>query len=546
MGLFDPDRIPPELRFDIREFGTGVVPGVDCSQAIAAAIAAAVAVPDPALVYFPPGRWVVSPQMARTTSTTTITAQGHAIVVPAAGGVTLAGESRDVTAIDFRAYGGGSHESSWQTVAADGQVWRGGGIFLDGGTTAETASAPIVIRDLELNGGTSYTGNNTHPANPATGDGWDLTHKGVWLRNTAYFQSVRIERCEIHGFRGELVYAGANNRAQLQEVVGRDNLLHETNGDCWSVIGARVIFERNECHTAAAHGVEDNPFDKACTYADNLIHDTDLCGIWVYPGTLTGPFGRIDVSRNRIERAGTDGIRLDNPQGAHVHDNLVIDPSTGSAQSGIHVGARSGTNGPTSVRGVTVERNTVLADTQDVYIGIRAYDEGGAPSSRIIVRDNHAGLTDAGAGAGRTLTRAFDLAGITDPKAFLGNNTSRGSTYAASDSGSAREVLLTGTTEVEVVKRRPQQPGNWHVLVYFRVVTADTALTVTARWYDASGAQQSATMVTGTQTVGSHTVNPLVASAVGDTESQYVRLSAQAGTANRVYMTAQLVEIPTL
>ena len=85
MGLFDPDRIPPELRFDIREFGTGVVPGVDCSQAIAAAIAAAVAVPDPALVYFPPGRWVVSPQMARTTSTTTITAQGHAIVVPAAG-----------------------------------------------------------------------------------------------------------------------------------------------------------------------------------------------------------------------------------------------------------------------------------------------------------------------------------------------------------------------------------------------------------------------------------------------------------------------------
>ena len=86
MGLFDPDRIPPELRFDIREFGTGVVPGVDCSQAIAAAIAAAVAVPDPALVYFPPGRWVVSPQMARTTSTTTITAQGHAIVVPAAGG----------------------------------------------------------------------------------------------------------------------------------------------------------------------------------------------------------------------------------------------------------------------------------------------------------------------------------------------------------------------------------------------------------------------------------------------------------------------------
>lgn len=536
--------VPRPARFDIRDYGPNVVPGVDCTTAIQGTIAAAVAVQGE--VYIPPGRWLASPQAARTTATTTINAQGHALVVPAAGGVTICGESRSLSAIDFRAFGGGSPETSYQVVSADGAVWRGGGLFLDGGTSSGSAAAPIVIRDLELFGGALNTGNAAFPANPSTGDGWDLTHKGVWLRNAGFFKDVLIERCHIHGFKGELIYGGANSLTQLGNVTGRSNDLHDTNGDCWSVVGAAVTFEDNDCYQAAGNGVEDNYFHANCSYRRNRIRDIGLHGMWIYPGYGTGPYGVVDIEDNRVERTGLEGIRADNPQNVSVRDNKVIDAGTSSTYSGIHVGAVGGTNGPTKVRGAVVERNVVLAHSRAMFIGVQVYDEGGAPDTRLVVRDNIVGLTTDAVAAGYTVTQGFDLAAITDPKAIVHDNTSRGSIYLSSDTGNVREFLLSTTALTDVVKRRPQMLGNYQVLIYYRVVTAPTLLTVTVSWYDAAGAQSLDIVSAISAAVGSHAVQPLVINVVGDSEAKYVKVSAQAATANQVYLSAQLIEMPNL
>ncbi len=74
-------------------------------------------------------------------------------------------------------------------VDADGYVWRGGGIWVDGVGGVGTADpgvdgcASLTLDGVRLQGGLPTSGNGTWPASTATGDGWDLTDKGIWQAN---------------------------------------------------------------------------------------------------------------------------------------------------------------------------------------------------------------------------------------------------------------------------------------------------------------------------------------------------------------------------
>ena len=138
---------------------------------------------------------------------------GHPLVVRRS--LTLRGSAPGRTVLDFRGLDGADPDSDWQLVptsASDPKlaVWRGGGLFVDG-DAARPEPAPRRIARLELDrlvfrGNRSRTGLYTYPADPATGDGWDISDKGFWLQDV-YVGTVICRDTDFIGWRGEIFYA---------------------------------------------------------------------------------------------------------------------------------------------------------------------------------------------------------------------------------------------------------------------------------------------------------------------------------------------------
>jgi hypothetical protein len=103
----------------------------------------------------------------------------------------------------------------------------------------------------------------------------------------------------------------------------------------------------------------------------------------------------------------------------------------------------------------------------------------------------------------------------------------------------AYETLLADTTLDQILTYTPAAAGLFRIQLYFRVVTATTTVTLQVTWTDATGVQTLNVVNAVSETVGSYTVLPvMVASAAG----QAVTVSAQAGTANQVYVSATLAQ----
>ena len=110
---------------------------------------------------------------------------------------------------------GSSLETGWQNVA--GNVWRGAGINLIGGSQASPNANGLTFFHMEniwLDGGCSYTGVRL-AVTPASPDGPDLTNKGLRLQNTQC-DNVTLLNCTISGFKGEAFYlAGTTQTVQI-------------------------------------------------------------------------------------------------------------------------------------------------------------------------------------------------------------------------------------------------------------------------------------------------------------------------------------------
>ena len=138
------------------------------------------------------------------------------------------GQSIWVTApIKFLGLGSGTHiqllsstgtslETGWQNVG--GNVWRGSGINLLGGPSANNPNAYgltcFAMENIWLDGGCAYTGART-AVTPSSPDGPNLTNKGIRLQNTQC-DKIILTNCIISGFKGEACYlAGSTQTLQI-------------------------------------------------------------------------------------------------------------------------------------------------------------------------------------------------------------------------------------------------------------------------------------------------------------------------------------------
>lgn len=128
---------------------------------------------------------------------------GHGLVVN--GSVTLVSDCGR-TDLLFRSPRGRSLEEDWQWVA--GGVWRGGGIFLRGAATDPGLQHrnALTLRGIYLQGGTSFTVSGGMLEHAPVGDGWDITHKGIWAENDRFVGDIALHDSGVIGFRGESLY----------------------------------------------------------------------------------------------------------------------------------------------------------------------------------------------------------------------------------------------------------------------------------------------------------------------------------------------------
>ena len=190
------------------------------------------------------------------------------------------------TVLSFRAPDGGSFEDGWYLVkardtdAAPNRVWRGGGLYILGDRTNADPLAieKLVIDHVHLYGGRSRTGNYGFPANTATGDGWDVTDKGLWLQDVKVGQ-LDLRGVEITGFKGELFYVGGTGP---DRVVLDNCRFHHTNADAMNPGGTGELAAR-DCRFGDSFQAIEGLGGKRSSYARCTFHDSDSSALWGGP-----------------------------------------------------------------------------------------------------------------------------------------------------------------------------------------------------------------------------------------------------------------------
>ncbi len=151
---------------------------------------------------------------------------GHPLVVRTS--LRLRGCAATRSVFDFRALDGADPETDYQLVATSPQdatlsVWRGGGLLVQG-DASDPGDAPRSIACLELDrlvfqGNRAHTGAYQWPADPNTGDGWDISDKGFWSQD-CFVGEIVCRDVDMVGWKGEIFFlSGASNavgRLELQ------------------------------------------------------------------------------------------------------------------------------------------------------------------------------------------------------------------------------------------------------------------------------------------------------------------------------------------
>ncbi|GAB1542309.1 hypothetical protein NUACC21_49830 [Scytonema sp. NUACC21] len=216
-------------------------------------------------VYIPAGIYQISPP--------DLNAEIAASIVIKYDNITIIGDGIGKTILQSR--------GDWSVHG--GQVIRGMGILIKGSTDVNQPRKNITIKNLELSGGTNgFTGNRDWPANPITGDGWDITHKGIALDFNKALDNITIDSVYVHDFRGEVIYAGG---AWVGKVTISNTKLRSSNASMLS-LDADLTVTNCEFEQTANAWVENAPIspNKSYYFDKCIFKDSTAAGLVIAQG----------------------------------------------------------------------------------------------------------------------------------------------------------------------------------------------------------------------------------------------------------------------
>ena len=484
-------------------------------------------------VFFPAGNYRVN-SLLRTTPTSNLHLYDGNPIVISSSNIRLLGEGGGLSRLAFYDISGGGFEANWQTV--DNEVWRGAGIFIKGGATEETKITNVEITWLDLDGGTNKTGNQTFPADPITGDGWDITHRGIWLEADRYFGHVRITDCHIKNFKGEIVYNGGN---RSEYIVVRGCEIHETNGDCISFSAGGLIYG-NRLYDAAHASIENTQQHLDQEILANTIYNCDSHGISLARGVNATNPGVLLVHDNIIRNCAMNGIMAQGTCNLTIRNNTAID--CGHLVNNRSFNVTININKSLDVVNVVVENNVALCATRNLNHGFACNDSSSSRVRNVVFRNNIVARSPSAIG-NYNFTKGFYFSlgnnAAFEREDFIDYGNTSDSTSAFTTDSEAHNFLLNSTSGLEVAKLRPVRGKNYQVSCYVEVVTAPTNVDIVVEYYNASGIKVTKTIqASASLDVGTYTYTPLFFPAYGSLESNAIKVIATAGTIGQVYVSA--------
>jgi hypothetical protein len=208
---------------------------------------------------------------------------GHPLVVRRS--LALRGRAAGQTTLDFRGLGGSDPEAAWQTVRQSANdpsdaVWRGGGLFLLGEESDPGDEARRIARfeldRMVLKGNRRRTGRYQWPADPADGDGWDVTDKAIWLQDS-FAGTIVLSDVACIGWKGEIVYFGGAANAVHAVELTRCRFL-TGNGNAWNP-GPDIKVTGRDCEFGDCFQAQEDIAKTDATYHRCVWRDCEFTGI---------------------------------------------------------------------------------------------------------------------------------------------------------------------------------------------------------------------------------------------------------------------------
>ena len=199
--------------------------------------------------------------------------------------LTLKGCAPARTVFDFRAIDGEDPETDWQLVPTSPTdpslaVWRGGGIYLQGDVPdpgfGKRSIARLELDRMVMKGNRRNTGAWTYPADPATGDGWDVSDRGFWVQD-CYVGEIHLRDCEITGFKGELFYL-AGTAPSVEKVVLANCRFATSNGSAFNPsVDCEIL--ATDCSFGDCFQAQEDVSKNRAVYRNCIWHDCDHMGL---------------------------------------------------------------------------------------------------------------------------------------------------------------------------------------------------------------------------------------------------------------------------
>ena len=206
---------------------------------------------------------------------------GHPLVIRRS--LRLEGRAGGRTVLDFKGLNGEDPVSDFQLVPRSANdptlvVWRGGGLFVDGDPApqAEPSVARLEIARLAFMGNRPRSGVISFPANPATGDGWDITDKAIWVQD-CHVGDLILDEVDCVGWRGEIVYFGGSSEAVRSVTLTRCRFLTSDGTAFNPGVNCRIL--ARDCEFGDAYQGQEETGKSVARYSGCLWRDCDIVGL---------------------------------------------------------------------------------------------------------------------------------------------------------------------------------------------------------------------------------------------------------------------------
>ena len=322
-------------------------------------------------------------------------------------------------------------------------VKRGPGLSLHANQSTGNEIDGVVLRDFELNGRTDgHTGEYGWPADPVTGDGWDISHKGIHLSDGGSTTAVSAEilRVWVHAYKGEQIYYGGNS---LGTLVVDDIISEDTNASTINVAGDSVVVKNSE-FGLSRFWVEigpNQPNDYGY-YGDNEFHDAAKRLAFVFSGGDGYATHEYIIENNTFTDCNF-GVSLSDQLfqfSEGLAGSTIIRNNTMINCGGV-LFTETGAASVEGTKNVTIEGNNITTKGGEVFYFLRDVDN-------ILIKENDVTRTDA---AVKNNTPSVAWAGSDKPNSRVIANVFR-DTYRPTE----RSALVTNG-------KRPLQVDNKYV-----------------------------------------------------------------------------------